>query len=187
MGGFATLPVLASRGCARTCSFCSIHTFYRTAPGKVVRVRKPAKVVEEMLHLERYHQVRVFLFQDDDFPRMESSRAALGDRAHGAYTRAGLPIARYGRSAAARSTWKPSCLRCCAKPVFLVDADWGDGGELETQDLSLRMQFGEQFGAGGEAATAAATFSRMLPAIALRIALTSIVRPWIHGEGFLTN
>jgi radical SAM superfamily enzyme YgiQ (UPF0313 family) len=68
MGGFATLPVLASRGCARTCSFCSIHTFYRTAPGKVVRVRKPAKVVEEMLHLERYHQVRVFLFQDDDFP-----------------------------------------------------------------------------------------------------------------------
>ena len=68
MGGFATLPVLASRGCARTCSFCSIHTFYRTAPGKVVRVRKPAKVVEEMLDLERRYGVRVFLFQDDDFP-----------------------------------------------------------------------------------------------------------------------
>ena len=28
-------PMLASRGCARTCSFCSIHMFYRTAPGKV--------------------------------------------------------------------------------------------------------------------------------------------------------
>lgn len=68
IGGFLTLPLLASRGCARRCSFCSIHTFYRTAPGKVVRVRKPAKIVEEMLHLNRYYGVRVFLFQDDDFP-----------------------------------------------------------------------------------------------------------------------
>jgi anaerobic magnesium-protoporphyrin IX monomethyl ester cyclase len=68
IGGFPTLPLLASRGCARRCSFCSIHTFYRTAPGKVVRVRKPAKVVEEMLHLHNHYGVRVFLFQDDDFP-----------------------------------------------------------------------------------------------------------------------
>jgi anaerobic magnesium-protoporphyrin IX monomethyl ester cyclase len=68
VGGFPTLPVLASRGCIRRCSFCSIHTFYRTAPGKVVRVRKPEKVVEEMLELHRRHGVRVFLFQDDDFP-----------------------------------------------------------------------------------------------------------------------
>ncbi len=68
VGGFATLPVLASRGCIRRCSFCSIHTFYRTAPGKVVRVRKPEKVVEEMLDLYHRHDVRVFLFQDDDFP-----------------------------------------------------------------------------------------------------------------------
>jgi len=68
IGGFPTLPLLASRGCARRCSFCSIHTFYRTAPGKVVRVRKPAKVVEEMLYLLQHHGVRVILFQDDDFP-----------------------------------------------------------------------------------------------------------------------
>jgi radical SAM superfamily enzyme YgiQ (UPF0313 family) len=68
VGGFPTLPVLASRGCIRRCSFCSIHTFYRTAPGKVVRVRKPEKVIEEMLELHRQHGVRVFLFQDDDFP-----------------------------------------------------------------------------------------------------------------------
>jgi anaerobic magnesium-protoporphyrin IX monomethyl ester cyclase len=68
VGGFATLPVLASRGCIRRCSFCSIHTFYRTAPGKVVRVRKPEKVVEEMVDLFHRHNVRVFLFQDDDFP-----------------------------------------------------------------------------------------------------------------------
>jgi radical SAM superfamily enzyme YgiQ (UPF0313 family) len=66
--GFPTLPLLASRGCARRCSFCSIHTFYRTAPGKVVRVRKPAKIIEEMLELYSERGVRIFLFQDDDFP-----------------------------------------------------------------------------------------------------------------------
>jgi radical SAM superfamily enzyme YgiQ (UPF0313 family) len=68
IGGFPTLPLLASRGCARRCSFCSIHTFYRTAPGKVVRVRKPEKVIDEMLQLHRDFGVRIFLFQDDDFP-----------------------------------------------------------------------------------------------------------------------
>jgi len=68
IGGFPTLPLLASRGCARRCSFCSIHMFYRNAPGKVVRVRKPVKVIEEMLYLHHHHNVRVILFQDDDFP-----------------------------------------------------------------------------------------------------------------------
>ena len=68
IGGFRTLPLLASRGCARRCSFCSIHTFYRTAPGKVVRCRKPEKIVEEMVYLQNHFGVRVFLFQDDDFP-----------------------------------------------------------------------------------------------------------------------
>jgi len=100
IGGFFTLPLLASRGCARRCSFCSIHTFYRTAPGKVVRVRKPAKVIEEMLELERYRGVRVFLFQDDDFPlwRAVGKRWAteLADRLHDS----GL---------ADRTIWKISC------------------------------------------------------------------------------
>ncbi|MGH6794570.1 MAG: hypothetical protein ACREDH_05080 [Methylocella sp.] len=43
-------------------------TFYRTAPGKVVRGRKPEKVVEEMLDLHRRLGGRELLFQDDDFP-----------------------------------------------------------------------------------------------------------------------
>jgi radical SAM superfamily enzyme YgiQ (UPF0313 family) len=60
--------MLASRGCARTCSFCSIHVFYRSAPGKVVRTRKPIEVVREMLSLYRERQVSIFSFQDDDFP-----------------------------------------------------------------------------------------------------------------------
>ena len=61
-------PLLASRGCARTCSFCSIHMFYRTAPGKVVRTRNPAKVVEEMKRLHEERGTTIYLFQDDDFP-----------------------------------------------------------------------------------------------------------------------
>lgn len=60
--------MLASRGCIRTCSFCSIHMFYRSAPGKVVRTRKPAEVAREMRFLHDKHGVTIFSFQDDDFP-----------------------------------------------------------------------------------------------------------------------
>ncbi|MGH9931642.1 MAG: B12-binding domain-containing radical SAM protein [Pyrinomonadaceae bacterium] len=66
--GRGIMPILASRGCARTCSFCSIHTFYRTAPGRIVRTRKPAEVVREMKLLREERGVKIFLFQDDDFP-----------------------------------------------------------------------------------------------------------------------
>lgn len=66
--GRKVMPLLASRGCARTCSFCSIHTFYRTAPGKVVRTRRPAEVVREMAWLHEERGITIFLFQDDDFP-----------------------------------------------------------------------------------------------------------------------
>ena len=66
--GRTIMPILASRGCARTCSFCSIHTFYRAAPGKIVRTRKPAEVVAEMRMLHEERDVTIFLFQDDDFP-----------------------------------------------------------------------------------------------------------------------
>jgi radical SAM superfamily enzyme YgiQ (UPF0313 family) len=61
-------PIIASRGCIRTCSFCSIHVFYRVAPGKIVRTRKPARVVEEMRLLHDRDGITIFLFQDDDFP-----------------------------------------------------------------------------------------------------------------------
>src|SRR5688572_14781595 len=62
------MPILASRGCARTCSFCSIHTFYRAAPGRIVRTRQPAEVVREMRMLHEERDITIFLFQDDDFP-----------------------------------------------------------------------------------------------------------------------
>src|SRR5262245_35110646 len=66
--GRRSAQLLASRGCARTCSFCSIHMFYRTAPGKVVRTRKPAEVEREMRFLSETLGASVLLFQDDDFP-----------------------------------------------------------------------------------------------------------------------
>lgn len=66
--GRRAIPLLASRGCIRTCAFCSIHAFYRAAPGKVVRTRRPAKVVEEMRFLHDHDGITIFLFQDDDFP-----------------------------------------------------------------------------------------------------------------------
>jgi len=66
--GRSIMPLIASRGCARTCSFCSIHTFYRAAPGKIVRTRKPAEVVREMRMLHEERGITIFLFQDDDFP-----------------------------------------------------------------------------------------------------------------------
>ncbi len=100
IGGFATLPLLASRGCVRRCSFCSIHTFYRTAPGKVVRVRKPAKIIEEMLHLHDHYGVRVFLFQDDDFPLWGRAGLRWADELVGRMHDSGL---------ADRTLWKISC------------------------------------------------------------------------------
>ncbi len=66
--GFRAVPLLASRGCARRCSFCSIHMFYREGDGKVVRVRRPVQVVEEMEAVRRDLGTSIFLFQDDDFP-----------------------------------------------------------------------------------------------------------------------
>jgi anaerobic magnesium-protoporphyrin IX monomethyl ester cyclase len=59
--------ILASRGCVRDCSFCSIRKFYSTARGKLRRSRSSGNVVREMKELYEKNGTRVFLFQDDDF------------------------------------------------------------------------------------------------------------------------
>lgn len=61
-------PILASRGCCRDCSFCSIRQFYGHVPGHKVRVRSPRNVVQEMSKLHEEDATSIFLFQDDDFP-----------------------------------------------------------------------------------------------------------------------
>lgn len=65
--GVRVASMLASRGCLFNCSFCSIRRFYASAPGELRRVRSPQAVVEEMAMLYREKDVRLFLFQDDDF------------------------------------------------------------------------------------------------------------------------
>ena len=59
--GRTSAQLIASRGCARTCSFCSIHLFYRTAPGKVVRTRRPAEVAREMRMLYDVDESRIWV------------------------------------------------------------------------------------------------------------------------------
>ena len=59
--------IIASRGCVRNCSFCSIRKFYGTPPGRLRRSRTPANVVEEMKELYEKDESCIFLFQDDDF------------------------------------------------------------------------------------------------------------------------
>lgn len=68
--GVRSTSILASRGCPQGCSFCSIRRFYAIPPGRVRRSRSPENVVQEMLQLYEEHDVRIFLFQDDDFSLM---------------------------------------------------------------------------------------------------------------------
>jgi anaerobic magnesium-protoporphyrin IX monomethyl ester cyclase len=117
VGGFPTLPVLASRGCIRRCSFCSIHTFYRTAPGKVVRVRKPANVIAEMLELHRRHGVRVFLFQDDDFPLWGRKGRRWADELMGRLRDSGLADTTIWKISCVPNMSSPNCSPPCARPA----------------------------------------------------------------------
>jgi radical SAM superfamily enzyme YgiQ (UPF0313 family) len=98
--GWHTVPILASRGCSRRCSFCSIQTFYRAAEGKVVRVRRPAEVVAEMKTLVDDQGASIFLFQDDDFPLFGAYRKSWAPE---------LVHELHQQGVADRAIWKISC------------------------------------------------------------------------------
>lgn len=98
--GRSIMPLIASRGCARTCSFCSIHTFYRAAPGRIVRTRKPLEVVREMRMLHEERGVTIFLFQDDDFPLFGNVWRRWANEFVDELNRSGLPE---------RVIWKMNC------------------------------------------------------------------------------
>ena len=65
--GISIGTLIASRGCYFDCSFCSIHRFYREAPGPRRRSRSPESVVAEMKLLYEQEGTRIFVFEDDDF------------------------------------------------------------------------------------------------------------------------
>ncbi len=98
--GRSIMPLIASRGCARTCSFCSIHTFYRAAPGRIVRTRKPSEVVREMRMLHEERGITIFLFQDDDFPLFGNVWRRWANEFVDELNRSGLPE---------RVIWKMNC------------------------------------------------------------------------------
>lgn len=110
--GKRTSPLLASRGCSRDCSFCSIRQFYHQSPGKLVRVRRPASVVEEMKGLYEEHGVSIFLFQDDDFP----VGGRFGQRWIGQFVEALRAEGLYGRI-----LWKISCRADEVTPALFAE------------------------------------------------------------------
>jgi radical SAM superfamily enzyme YgiQ (UPF0313 family) len=110
--GRTSAQLIASRGCARTCSFCSIHMFYRLAPGKVVRTRRPAEVAREMRFLHDDRGATLFLFQDDDFPIFGPAwhrwcRELLDEMAR--------------QDLVGRVLWKVNCRADAVDPVLLAE------------------------------------------------------------------
>ncbi len=65
--GVPLAAMLGSRGCLQGCTYCSIQTYGRHRPGPRHRMRTLPAVVEEMADLYHRHDVRVFIFHDDNF------------------------------------------------------------------------------------------------------------------------
>jgi radical SAM superfamily enzyme YgiQ (UPF0313 family) len=63
----AMVSVSSSRGCPYHCTFCSTPNFYRLSPGPIWRARSHGNVVEEIQRLVKDHDVRRFIFVDDNF------------------------------------------------------------------------------------------------------------------------
>ncbi|MCC7536869.1 MAG: B12-binding domain-containing radical SAM protein, partial [Deltaproteobacteria bacterium] len=70
--GIPFVPILGSRGCWGSCSYCSITSFYRDARsyggGATVRMRSPENVADEMAAI--WHRVGgpcIYCFHDDNF------------------------------------------------------------------------------------------------------------------------
>jgi radical SAM superfamily enzyme YgiQ (UPF0313 family) len=76
--GLGSAPIVSSRGCAGSCSFCSIHAWHRQVSGDRLRFRSPTAVAREMIDLGRDLGVRVFTFHDDDF--LHPDRAKTSER-----------------------------------------------------------------------------------------------------------
>ncbi len=93
--GVPTAPIVASRGCAGSCSFCSISAWHGQVPGARLRLRAPEAVASEMTGLHREHGVRLFVFHDDDFvhPDPRRSLARCREILDGAARAIGEPFA----------------------------------------------------------------------------------------------
>jgi radical SAM superfamily enzyme YgiQ (UPF0313 family) len=79
--GLPTAPIIASRGCYASCTFCSIAAWEKLSGGPRYRVRPAEHVAREMAELYFERGVRVFNFHDDNFwfPRAEANRERLAE------------------------------------------------------------------------------------------------------------
>jgi len=135
-----SLPVLASRGCLFDCAFCSIRQFYGGAPGPLRRTRSPESFVDEMRRLYELQEVRVFIFQDDDFAARTPAQRRWLDAFLKAMDRAGLT---------GHVAWKISCrvddlnaqvlADCQARGLAVVYLGVESGSEVGLQTLNKHV------------------------------------------------
>jgi anaerobic magnesium-protoporphyrin IX monomethyl ester cyclase len=86
---------MTGRGCPFDCSYCFNHLARKMAPGKYVRRRSVANVIEELKAVKAKLGTRLFSFQDDTFTMHPKWLAEFAD----AYSREiGLPYACHGRA-----------------------------------------------------------------------------------------
>jgi len=135
-----SLPVLASRGCLFDCAFCSIRQFYAGAPGPLRRTRSPESFVDEMRRLYELQEVRVFIFQDDDFAARTPTQRRWLDAYLKAMDRAGLT---------GHVAWKISCrvddlhaqvlADCQARGLAVVYLGVESGSQVGLQTLNKHV------------------------------------------------
>ena len=83
--GHRIAPLVGSRGCYGSCSFCCIATLHRkSSPSDRHRLRDVDDIAAEMADLQARRGIDIFIFHDDNFflPRPDDSLrriAALGD------------------------------------------------------------------------------------------------------------
>ena len=65
--GIGFSPIVGSRGCFCNCSFCSIRAFYAAGGGAPQRFRSVPNLAAEMEALYHTHNVRFFVFNDDEW------------------------------------------------------------------------------------------------------------------------
>ena len=78
--GHAIMPLVGSRGCYGSCSFCSIAAWHdKGSPGKRFRLRTVEDVADEMAWQQRERGIEIFVFQDDNFflPKSSASLARI--------------------------------------------------------------------------------------------------------------
>lgn len=66
-GLLESIRIITSRGCVAQCSFCSVNFYTKLQKGKIWRGRSAENVVDEVEHLTKTYNAKVFNFSDSSF------------------------------------------------------------------------------------------------------------------------